>query len=50
MPGIGLLPPTVPWQLVVGCAIGATVLSLATSVLPARRATTLSPMVALAAD
>jgi len=48
--GVGLIWPSVPWPLVVACAVGAAALSLVASVSPARRATTVSPIVALAAE
>ncbi|RNE58541.1 ABC transporter permease [Cryobacterium tepidiphilum] len=48
--GVGLIWPSVPWLLVVACVVGAAALTLVASVSPARRATTVSPIVALAAD
>lgn len=51
MPGIqGLVIPAVPWLLVVAVVVAAAVLTWAASVAPARRAMTLSPVAALAAD
>lgn len=43
------VPPVVPWWLVVGVAAVAAVLTVAASLVPARRAARLSPVVALAA-
>lgn len=48
--GMGITPPSIPWLLVVGAALGTTLLSLIASVSPARRATTVTPVLALAAD
>lgn len=48
--GVGLVPPSIPWLLVVSSVVGAAVLTLGASVAPARRATIVSPVVALAAD
>ncbi|GAA3864779.1 hypothetical protein GCM10022381_05750 [Leifsonia kafniensis] len=48
--GIGLMAPSIPWPLLVGCVVGATLLTLGASLSPARRATTVSPTVALAAE
>ncbi|WP_026851190.1 ABC transporter permease [Glaciibacter superstes] len=48
--GVGVIAPSIPWLLVVLCVVGAAALTLAASVSPARRATTVSPVVALAAD
>lgn len=51
MPGIqALVMPVVPWPLLLAVAVCAAVLTWAASVVPARRATTISPMAALAAD
>jgi putative ABC transport system permease protein len=47
---MGIAPPSIPWLLVVGAVVGTTLLSLAASVSPARRATTVTPVTALAAD
>jgi len=44
-----LAPPVVPWWLVVGVAAVAAVLTIVASLVPARRAAALSPVVALAA-
>jgi putative ABC transport system permease protein len=52
--GIGLSPtaiaPAVPWQLLAGAAVVATALTLLASVAPARRATRVSPITALAVE
>ena len=48
--GFGLVLPSVPWLLLVILAIGATALTLAAAQAPARRATTVSPVLALAVD
>lgn len=51
MPGSsGLLWPSVPWPLVIVLAVGAAVLTLAAAQVPARRATSVSPVLALAVD
>lgn len=47
---MGIAPPSIPWLLVVWAVIGTTLLSLVASVSPARRATTITPVSALAAD
>ncbi len=50
-PGVdGIAPPSVPWQLVVVIALAATLLTVVASVLPARRATRIAPVEALAVD
>jgi putative ABC transport system permease protein len=49
-PGVGLIAPSIPWPLLVGCVVGAALLTLVASLSPARRATTVSPMVALTAE
>jgi putative ABC transport system permease protein len=50
-PGVhGVVPPSVPWQLVVIVAMTATLLTVVASVLPARRATRIVPVEALAVD
>jgi len=46
----GLMWPSVPWLLVVVLAVGAAVLTLAAAQAPARRATSVSPVLALAVD
>jgi putative ABC transport system permease protein len=46
----GLVWPSVPWALVLVLAVGATALSLAAAQVPARRATSISPVLALAVD
>jgi putative ABC transport system permease protein len=46
----GLVWPSVPWPLVVIVAVAASVLTLAAALLPAKRATTISPVLALALD
>jgi putative ABC transport system permease protein len=48
--GPGLVWPSVPWLLLVILAMGATVLTLAAAQAPARRATTISPVLALAVE
>jgi putative ABC transport system permease protein len=48
--GMGITAPSIPWLLVVGAVVGTTLLALAASVSPARRATTVTPVTALAAD
>ncbi len=48
--GSGLVWPSVPWLLLVLLAVGATALTLAAAQAPARRATTVSPVLALAVD
>jgi len=45
----GLVAPAVPWLLVVLCAVGAIVLAVGATILPARRAVSVSPVTALAA-
>jgi putative ABC transport system permease protein len=50
MPGAGLVLPTVPWWLLVFSAVGAAGLAIVASVSPTRRATRVSPVVALAID
>jgi len=45
----GLVLPAVPWLLVVLCVLGAVVLSVGATVVPARRAVSVSPVTALAA-
>jgi len=42
--------PTVPWWLLVFSAVGAAGLAIVASVSPTRRATRVSPVVALAID
>ncbi|MGO4105064.1 FtsX-like permease family protein [Leifsonia sp. YAF41] len=48
--GVGLIAPSIPWPLLVGCVVGAALLTLGASLSPVRRATSVSPMVALAAE
>jgi putative ABC transport system permease protein len=50
IPGGGLLAPSVPWMLVVLSIVGAALLSLVATVSPSRRATRVSPVLALAAQ
>lgn len=45
----GLVAPAVPWLLVVLCLVGAVVLAVGATILPARRAVAVSPVTALAA-
>jgi putative ABC transport system permease protein len=47
--GGGLVAPAVPWLLVVSCVVGAVVLAVGATILPARRAVSVSPVTALAA-
>ena len=47
--GGGLVAPAVPWLLVVLCLVGAVVLAVGATILPARRAVSVSPVTALAA-
>jgi putative ABC transport system permease protein len=47
---MGIAPPSIPWLLVAGAIVGTTLLSLVASVSPARRATTVTPVAALAAN
>lgn len=46
----GLVAPDLPWLVVVLAAVGAALLALVASVAPTRRATRLSPVVALAVE
>jgi putative ABC transport system permease protein len=46
----GLVAPGLPWLVVVLAAVGAAILALVASVAPTRRATRLSPVVALAVE
>lgn len=48
--GVGLIAPSIPWPLLVGCVAGAALLTAGASLSPARRATSVAPMVALAAE
>ncbi len=48
--GPGLVAPSVPWLLIAILAVGATALTFAAAQAPAARATTVSPVVALATD
>ncbi len=50
IPGSGLVVPVVPWGLLVAAALGAAALAIVASVTPTRRATRVSPVVALAVD
>ncbi|MHA6694522.1 ABC transporter permease [Homoserinimonas sp. A520] len=46
----GLMWPSIPWLLVLVLGVGATALTLAAAQVPARRATSVSPVLALAID
>jgi putative ABC transport system permease protein len=46
----GLVAPTVPPALLVGLAIAALALTMAASLAPSRRATRVSPIMALAVE
>jgi putative ABC transport system permease protein len=46
----GLTPPTVPWVLVVVIVAGAALITFLAAQFPARRATRVSPVAALAVD
>jgi putative ABC transport system permease protein len=46
----GLTWPSVPWLLIVVLAVGAAALTFAAAQVPARRATSISPVLALAVD
>lgn len=48
--GPGLVWPSVPWLLLVILVVGATALTLAAAQAPVRRATTVSPVLALTVD
>ena len=48
--GPGLVWPSVPWLLLVVLVVGATALTLAAAQAPVRRATTVSPVLALTVD
>ena len=50
IPGGGFVVPVVPWGLLVAAAVGAAALAIVASVAPTRRATGVSPVVALAVD
>jgi putative ABC transport system permease protein len=51
MPGApAFIVPVVPWELVLGTAVAAALLTLAATVVPARRATRVSPVHALAME
>ncbi|WP_291040360.1 ABC transporter permease [Herbiconiux sp.] len=51
MPGApAFIVPVVPWQLVLGTAVAAALLTLAATVVPSRRATRVSPVRALASE
>jgi putative ABC transport system permease protein len=50
IPGGGFVVPVVPWGLLVAAAVGAAGLAVVASVAPTRRATAVSPVVALAVD
>ncbi|QYF74782.1 ABC transporter permease [Cryobacterium sp. PAMC25264] len=47
--GGGLTVPSVPWLLVVLCAVGTALLAVAATLVPARRAVSVAPVTALAA-
>lgn len=48
IPGAGLVPPTIPVPILVGVLLVSTVITIVSAVVPARRATTVSPVAALA--
>jgi putative ABC transport system permease protein len=48
--GAGPVGPSIPWPLMLVLAVGAAVLALAAAQAPARRATRVSPVLALAVD
>lgn len=48
LPGIGLVPPTIPVPILVSVVVVGVVITVVSAVLPARRATTVSPVEALA--
>ncbi|PPH29912.1 MULTISPECIES: ABC transporter permease [unclassified Rathayibacter] len=48
LPGIGLIPPTVPVPILVAVLVVGVVITVVSAVLPARRATKVSPVAALA--
>ncbi|WP_158864076.1 ABC transporter permease [Leifsonia sp. AG29] len=50
IPGGGLLPPALPWPYIVVIVFFAAVLAVGASVTPARRATSVSPVSALAVE
>ncbi|HEY2557564.1 MAG TPA: ABC transporter permease, partial [Diaminobutyricibacter sp.] len=50
LPGAGFVAPVVPWSLLVIAAVAAAGLAIVASVAPTRRATGVSPVVALAVD
>jgi putative ABC transport system permease protein len=51
MPGApAFIVPVVPWELVLGTAVAAALLTLAATVVPSRRATRVSPVHALATE
>lgn len=47
-PGVGLVPPTIPVPTLVGVLAVSIVITVVSAVVPARRATTVSPVAALA--
>ncbi|MCU1446810.1 histidine kinase dimerization/phosphoacceptor domain-containing protein [Cryobacterium sp.] len=48
--GGGLVAPVVPWLLVVLCVAGTAILAVAATIAPARRAVSVAPVTALAAN
>ncbi|WP_426514984.1 FtsX-like permease family protein [Diaminobutyricibacter sp. McL0618] len=50
LPGAGFVAPVVPWSLLVIAAVAAAGLAIVASAAPTRRATGVSPVVALAVD
>lgn len=46
----GIVPPSVPWLLLLLLAVGAAALTLVAAQVPAKRATSVSPVLALAVD
>ncbi|OOB89186.1 ABC transporter permease [Rathayibacter sp. VKM Ac-2630] len=48
LPGIGLVPPTIPVPILVSVVVVGVLITVVSAVLPARRATTVSPVAALA--
>ncbi|QWL29406.1 ABC transporter permease [Rathayibacter toxicus] len=48
LPGVGVVPPTIPVPILVSVLLVATVITVVSAVLPARRATRVSPVEALA--
>jgi putative ABC transport system permease protein len=50
IPGGGLLVPAIPWQFIALVVLGSSVLAVVASVAPTRRATSLTPVAALAVE